>query len=81
MGGSVAVESEVGVGSEFKIIVKTKCKVATETYKQITERVDQIDSAGPYTFIWQEGNVLKKDFQENDKGPSESDDMKLHSQI
>ena len=27
MGGSVEVESEVGVGSQFIINVKTKCKV------------------------------------------------------
>ena len=44
MGGSVKVESELGVGSEFKFLVKTKCKVSIETLQMLSKREGKIYS-------------------------------------
>ena len=49
MGGSVGVESEVGVGSEFIINVKTKCKVKRCKMADGTYQGDQNND--PFVFI------------------------------
>jgi len=49
MGGSVGVESEVGVGSEFIINVKTKCKVKRCKMADGSYQGDQNND--PFVFI------------------------------
>jgi hypothetical protein len=48
MGGSVSVKSKVGVGSEFIINVKTKCKV--KKYELVDE-IDEIQRTQPFVFV------------------------------
>ena len=56
MGGSVAVESEVGIGSHFIINVKTKCKVKK---CNMADGSYQGDNKDPFVF-------LKKGCEEDD---------------
>jgi hypothetical protein len=48
MGGSVEVESQVGVGSEFIINIKTKCKVKKCLMPDGSYQGDNTD---PFVFI------------------------------
>lgn len=48
MGGSVHVESEVGVGSQFVINVKTKCKLKKCALAYESHQAEKSD---PFVFI------------------------------
>jgi hypothetical protein len=48
MGGSVSVTSKVGVGSEFIINVKTKCKVKK---CQLANEITQVQKGEPFVFL------------------------------
>jgi signal transduction histidine kinase len=48
MGGSVSVKSQVGVGSEFVINVKTKCRVKK---CELIDEINQAQGDEPFVFI------------------------------
>jgi hypothetical protein len=48
MGGSVSVKSQVGVGSEFIINVKTKCRVKK---CELLDEINQVKGDEPFVFV------------------------------